>query len=119
MSNAARSVFVFGIYLVLLGLVLVAAPNVLLGAFRFPPATEVWIRVVGMLVLCLAYYYTQAARRELRDYFRLTVHARTFVFVCLGAFAALRLAAPQIALFGTVDLLGAVWTATALRTASD
>jgi len=41
--------------------------------------------------------------------------ARTFVFVCLGAYAALGLAGPRLALFGVVDLLGAAWTALALR----
>jgi hypothetical protein len=49
MSPAARSVNVFGIYLLLLGVVLLAAPNLLLGLFHLPPTTEVWLRVAGML----------------------------------------------------------------------
>ena len=115
MSKSARSVFVFGVYLVLLGLVLVSAPNLLLRGFGLPVTTEVWVRVVGVLVLCLAFYYVQAARRELVDFFRWTVIARAFVFVCLAFFAALKLAAPALALFGGFDLLGSVWTALCLR----
>ena len=70
MSKSARSVLVFGVYLVLLGLVLIAVPNVLLGAFGLALTTEVWVRVVGMLVLCLAFYYIQAATHELTSFFQ-------------------------------------------------
>ena len=115
MSKSATSVLVFGVYLVLLGLLLVIVPNVLLRIFGFAMTTEVWVRVVGVLVLCLAFYYVQAARRELLEFFRWTVIVRSFVFVCLALFAALKLAAPVLALFGFVDLLGSVWTAVCLR----
>ena len=53
MSNTAKSVFVFAIYLFLLGITLLVTPNVLLTLFAYPTTEEVWIRVVGMLlVLC-------------------------------------------------------------------
>jgi hypothetical protein len=115
MSKAAVSVLVFGVYLTLMGATLIAVPNLLLGMFRLPATGEVWIRVVGMLVACLAFYYVQAARRGLTDFFRWTVFVRCFVFVSLAAFAALRFAQPPLALFGVFDLLGAAWTAWALR----
>ena len=73
-----------------------------------------------MLVLCLAFYYIiLAARRELGDFFRWTTYARRFVFVSLLTFALLGLARPPIALFGVVDLLGAIWTAVALRQSNE
>jgi hypothetical protein len=115
MSKSATSVLVFGVYLVLLGLLLVIVPNVLLRFFGFAMTAEVWVRVVGVLVLCLAFYYVQAARRELVEFFQWTVIVRAFVFVCLAFFAVLKLAAPQLALFGCLDLLGSVWTALCLR----
>ena len=115
MSKSGTSVFVFGVYLVVLGLLLVVVPNVLLRIFGFAMTAEVWVRVVGVLVLCLAFYYVQAARRGLVEFFRWTVTVRAFVFVCFALFAVLRLAAPQLALFGCLDLLGSVWTALCLR----
>ena len=115
MSKSATSVLVFGVYLVFLGLLLIIAPNVLLRIFGFAMTTEVWVRVVGVLVLCLAFYYVQAGRRELVEFFRWTVIVRALVFVCFASFAALKLAPPALALFGCVDLLGAVWTALSLR----
>ena len=55
MSKSARSVFVFGIYLALLGSVLVVAPNVLLSLFGVALTDEVWIRVVGVLVIGVSF----------------------------------------------------------------
>lgn len=115
MSHSARSVFVFGVYLAALGLTLLVVPNVLLGLFAVPATTEVWIRVVGMLLLFLAYYYILAARKGLADFFQWSVYARATVILFFTAFVLLDYATPSLILFGAVDLLGAIWTAFALR----
>lgn len=117
MSNSARSVFVYGLYLVVLGLVLLVAPNFLLGLFFLPSTNEVWIRVVGMLVLFLGIYYSQAARKELTDFIFWTVYLRSSVIVFFVMFVLLGFASPPLVLFGVVDLLGAIWTGLALRSA--
>lgn len=117
MSKSALSVFVFGVYLFGLGLVLLVAPNFLLGMFGFAPTSEVWIRIVGMLTFLLGFYYTQSARKELLEFLRLTVIARSLVIVFFTAFVLLGYASPPLILFGAVDLLGAIWTGLALRSA--
>ena len=118
MSKSAISVFVFGIYLCLIGPALVFVPNVLLSLFAIPGTSEVWIRVLGAVVLVLGYYYVQAARHGLTDFFRATVPGRVFVLISFAVFVWLDLAAPMLILFGVVDSLGALWTALALRSES-
>lgn len=115
MSRSARSVFVFGIYLVGLGVGILTIPNVLLGMFGLPATSEVWIRVIAVLTLFLAYYYIQAARHELTEFFRATVPTRSSLILFLGAFVAFGFAPPQLLLFAPPDLLGAIWTALELR----
>jgi hypothetical protein len=115
MSRAAVSVFVFGIYLYVVGALLAAVPNAFLRLSLMPPTNEVWIRVAGVLVLCIATYYTLAARAGVREFMRWTVAVRTAVMLFFAAFVLLRLAAPPLALFGVVDFAGALWTALALR----
>lgn len=115
MSNSARSVFVFGLYLAVLGIVLLVAPNVLLGMLFLPDATDVWVRVVGMLVLFLGFYYGQAARKNLTDFFQWTVYVRTTVIVFFTIFVLLGFANPPLILLAVVDLSGAIWTGLALR----
>ena len=116
MSAAARSVFVFGLYLMGLGVVLLFAPNMLLGAFGMPSTTEVWIRVVGMLVLIIGFLDVVAGRTDLVPLFRASVLARGLVPVVFVAFV-IEGAPVQLLLFGAADLAGAVWTAVALRRA--
>lgn len=115
MNKSARSVFSWGIYFVLLGGTLVLVPNVLLKLFGFQPTNEVWIRIVGSLVLALAYYFIQTARRENTDFFQWTVYARAAVAVLFIVFVVLGLAQPMLILFAIIELLGALWTWMALR----
>jgi hypothetical protein len=115
MTKSARSVFVFAIYLYLLGAVLIVAPNTLLRLFLLPETDEVWIRVVGMLVMILGFYYSQAARKNLSDFLRLTVIGRSAVLLFFFAFVLAGLAPPILILFGVIDFAAAMWTALSLR----
>lgn len=115
MSHAARSVFVFGLYLVGTAGVLTMAPNILLGLLGMTPATEPWIRVLGVVVGALGAYYIVAARAELGPFFRATVWVRALVLVGFGGLAAVGWAPVTLIVFGVIDALGAVWTPTALR----
>jgi hypothetical protein len=119
MSKAAVSALVFGIYLVLLGVTLLIVPNLLLTLFAYPTTNEVWIRVLGLVVGVLGYYYIVAARSELTSFFEASVRARPAVILCFSALVLLGLAKPVLILFGAIDLLGAIWTGLALRSSSE
>ena len=119
MSKAAKSLFYFGVYHVILGIILVVVPNLLLTLLALPMTTEVWIRVVGMLVLLLGYYYIQAARKELTAFFQWTIYSRLSVIVFFIAFVAFGFVKPIIILFGVIDLLGAAWTGLTLRSSGN
>ena len=115
MSKSARSVFIFSIYLFVLGAVLVFAPGILIRLFKFPEPDSLWIRVVGMLVIILGFYYSHAAHDELRSFFGWTVIARTAVLLFFITFVLAGLAPPVLVLFGMIDFAAAVWTFLALR----
>jgi hypothetical protein len=110
MTAAAKSVCYFGFYLYATGLSLIFAPNVLLGLLH-----EVWIRVVGVLVVCIGYYYHRAGAGNIQAFLQHTIPTRIFVFASFTAFVLLKLAPPVLVLFGTADLAGAVWTWFALK----
>lgn len=115
MSRAAVSMFVFGIYLLVLGPTLMLAPAFLSGLFGLDAPQEVWIRVLGVLVSVLGFYYLFTARREAKDFFWATVWGRPVVIIFFTAFVLLDLAEPVLILFGAADLFGAGWTFAALR----
>lgn len=118
MARSAKSILIFGIYLVVLGIVLIMAPNMLLGLFGIPPTTEVWIRVLGVIVAILGCYYIVAGQNGLVPFFRATVYGRSAVLISFVVFAILGLVKPILILFGMIDFLGAIWTALMLRAES-
>lgn len=115
MTHAARSVLVFSVYMIAMGLGLLLAPGALLGPFGVPAAPALWVRVSGLLTLYLGIYYMQAARREMTAFFRWTVPVRATLIAAFAAFVLAGEAPPVLALFGAIDLAGALWTLAALR----
>lgn len=115
MRPAARSVHIFGIYLLVLGGILIGSPNTLLAVFRLPSTTEPWIHVLGVVVMAIGMLDVASARAEQTAFFRATVWVRLFVFTSFVVFALLKIAPPVLIGFGLVDLAGAIWTHTSLR----
>ena len=115
MTPAARSVFYFGFYLYIVGLTLIAVPNVFLQTLQLPATNEVWIRIVGVLAFCLGFYYRRTAVQNIVSFFKLTVPARIFVFIAFTVFVLLNYVPPVLIGIGAVDLLGAIWTFYALK----
>ncbi len=115
MSAAGRSLFIFGIYRVIVGLLLVIVPNTLLGVLGLPGTSEVWIRVAGVLVLIIAFYDLQAGRKSMNDFILWSIIARASVILFLAAFVLLGFAQPMLLVFGAVEVIGAAWTLIALQ----
>jgi hypothetical protein len=115
MSKTAKSVYYFGIYLLLTGLNLMLVPNMLLGMLGLPPTDEVWIRVLGMVVFLIGVYYMTAGKNELWPFFKISLFTRPSVIIFFAIFVAVDWVGPSLLLFGVADLLGAVWTYTAMK----
>ncbi|HSO61691.1 MAG TPA: hypothetical protein VLR50_11725 [Desulfobacterales bacterium] len=115
MSRSAFSLKIFAGYLLGLGVVLVLAPNLLLTTFGFPATSEVWIRVLGFVVVNLSVYYWYAAKSDSKPLFLATVFTRVFILVAFGALAVFGLAKPMLVLFGAIDAIGGLWTYLSLR----
>jgi hypothetical protein len=115
MTQVARSVYAFGVYLGFLGGVLIATPNTLLSVVRLPTTTEPWIHVLGVAVLGMGLLFLASARAEQTAFFRATIGARLFAFASLVALVLVNIAPPLVGAFGLADLAGALWTFAALR----
>lgn len=115
MSRPARSLFVFGIYVLITGAAFIIAPAPLVALLRLPAATAGWARVVGLLALVIGAYDTVGSRAECMPYIRGSVLVRfgfaagTALLVAFGQMPA------TILLLGATDIAGALWTAFALK----
>jgi len=115
MSYSAKTLVAFGAYLLGLAAILIFVPNQLLKFFGLAFTEEVWIRIVGVLTGILGYYYIQAARAGLTQFFIFTVQARAAVIFFFSMFVLRGLASPTLILFGLVDFAAAMWTYYALQ----
>jgi hypothetical protein len=115
MSKAAVSLFAVGLFLILTGIGFFIIPNFVLSLLRIPPTDEVWIRILGMLVLFIGYYYVVAARKELKEFFNATIHVRLICFLFFLVLVLTKIAYPILIIFGIIDLIGSIWTTWALK----
>ncbi len=115
MTPAARSVYVFGFYLLFVGTILTIFPNTLLSIVGIPETTEVWIHILGVVAFVLGLYYVFMAPTDHFLFFVLSVYARITVFIWFVIFIIIELAPIELLPFGLIDLAGAIWTYTALR----
>ena len=115
MSRTALTIKASCCYIIALGLALVVAPNMVLSALRMPPSGDVWIRVLGVVVINIGVFFWVAARTEAVALFHASVVVRPLVLVWFAAFVLLGLAGPMLLVFGVIEAAGALWTWLALR----
>jgi hypothetical protein len=115
MTPAAKSVYYFGFYLYLVGAMLTFIPNLFLSTIGIPETKEVWIRVIGVIIGLLGFYYNQSGAKNYSTFFPLTVPARIIVFTSFVVFVILKMASPVMIGIGAIDLAGAIWTFMALK----
>jgi hypothetical protein len=115
MSYAAKTVLVFGVYMLGQGIILMIAPNFLLSIFGIQEATEVWVRVVGLCLIVFAQYYIRAAILNMIEFCRLTVLGRVLQFLLFTAIVVNGLGSPMLLLFSGFEMASGFWTYLALK----
>lgn len=115
LMRTSTTLYAFAAYLAILAAVLLFIPNVLLGLFGLGETREVWIRIIGMLVLFLGVFYVRMAQENNIRFAETTVYLRACVMIFFAVFVALNFAPPSLLFFALVDMIGAAWTWYALQ----
>ena len=105
----------FAAYLIALGLGFVFVPQVVLPWFGFDPPRDFWVRVLGGILLILAYYYLAAAQRGDVAFARWTVWGRLPLVFFYAGLVAWADAPPALVGVGIFESGCGAWTALALR----
>lgn len=119
MTQAARSIFIFSWYLLLTGPLLLVFADTFLVLAGMSTVAEYWLRIFGLIVIALGYYYRTAALNNYTEFFRASVHGRMLVFIGLVILALFGLVPVIVAVFGVVDAMAAFHTAHGLRADSE
>ena len=115
MKQSTLSMVIFGVYMLVMGLILIIVPNPLITLLGFAPVTDVWIRILGMVLVILAFYYFLAVKEEAYSFYRWTSYGRMPIVLVYLGFTALKLAPPILVLLGVFETACAIWTGVALR----
>ena len=115
MTASSRSIYYFGLYLLILGITLTVVPNMFLATFQLAETSEIWIRVLGVVVFNIGIYYVFMAPADHTLFLTLSVYTRFLILFWFVVFVVLGWAPPQLILFGLVDAAGATWTYLTLR----
>lgn len=115
MSPTARSIFYYSFYMMGTGLGLFFIPNTILGLFELAPTTDAWIRMLGLLSFCAGLLYFYCGRTNQVGFFRISVPERVIFFLGTMILVVFMHFPAVLAIIGSVDLFGAIWTGWALR----
>ncbi|WP_159881952.1 hypothetical protein [Paenibacillus puerhi] len=115
MSFPAKTVLYFSFYMFALSLTLLLAPALTAGLLGYEPESYIWIRLIGMFLLYLAFDYYQAARQNMRNFYYLTVYTRASLPLFMTTFVLLDMVKPIFIALSMIDFCGALVTFIALR----
>lgn len=110
MNRISKSIFIFGLYSILMGIVLLFVPNIVLPIVGLPISNEPWIRLLGFVLICSSYYYIRSAINGNVDFARYTMHTRFFAPVVVIYLITTGKADGHFLSFGLIDGLGGLWT---------
>ncbi|MEP0986330.1 hypothetical protein [Ekhidna sp.] len=110
MDKPAKTVWFFGIYLLVEGLFLMLAPASILSAIGIPDPKSVWRIVLGFVVAVLGYYYIRNAKENLTPFFGFTVQIRIIQFVFFIWLYVFERGTLALVAFSFIEFAAGMWT---------
>ncbi|WP_420576994.1 hypothetical protein [Ekhidna sp.] len=115
MQKPAKTVWLFGIYLLIEGLFLMLAPSSLLSSIGIPDPESVWRIVIGFVVAVLGYYYIRNAKENLVPFFGFTVQVRIIQFVFFIWLYVFERGTLALVVFSFIEFVAGMWTWNSLK----
>lgn len=110
MDRVNKSIFIFGIYSMIMGGVLLFFPKLILPLVNLPITGEPWFNLLGFVLLCSSYYYIRSAFSLNRKFAVYTVHTRLLAPLVLLYLILTGKAEWHFISFGLIDGFGGMWT---------
>ena len=110
MNAPTISIYLWGIYVMLIGVFLFFIPHKTLSLFGHEKPKDHWIRVVGIIAFSLGFFYLNSAQNEVYSFYWASIYARIAGLIGFSGLVVFKMAKPKIILFGIIDAIGASWT---------
>lgn len=115
MTKSANSLFYFGVYVLLIGLTLCLVPDKFIAILKLPEIPLSWARLIGFLAIIIGGYEIISGRNNIRPLIKASIYLRLFFFLGVMFLFLSGQMTKEILPIGIIDLIGAIWTALAMR----
>ena len=116
MTKTELSIFMYGLYYIFsIGMPFLLFPHYALGLFGLEAGDDVWIRVLGLMVIIIGAFYIAAVRAGLTPFYPWTIAPRFESSALQILVVALGMAGPALLMFAGFDALTAGLTLWALK----
>lgn len=104
------SILIFGLYSLIMRLVLLFISDLVLPLAWLPVSNEPWINLLGFVLICSSYYYLGSTLDKNIDFARYSIHTRLTAPLVIIFLVATNKANWHFISFGVIDGLGGLWT---------
>lgn len=115
MKRTLKTIKVFGIYSLLMGIILLVFPDAVLTIAGISEPVDAWMRMLGFVLMCSSYYYIRSAFAGNIEFVKWTIHTRFSALVIVVILIVSGLAPKTFLPFGLIDALGGLWTLIVLQ----
>ena len=113
MTRSGKSLFYFGIYVVITGLLFIIIPENLISLLHLPEMPTGWARVVGLLALVIGTNDIYFGKTNQQSFIKASIFIRLGFALGATLLVVFKEMPATVILFGAVDALGSLWTAIA------
>ena len=118
MTKSAKSLYYFGFYVLLIGIIICIVPDMFISLLKLPEIPIAWARVIGLLTIIIGSYDILSGRNNVKPLIKASIYLRILFFIGILVLFISGQMTKEILPLGVIDLLGAVWTALALKSES-
>ena len=109
MSSTAKSVFLYGILLLIIGISGLILPDTFLSKMMLPDSHKFWVFAISSLTIVVGFYYIMTGYNNMTQFFYFTVYSRIIAFISLTSIGIL-FEQPIFSFIGVSDLLSSILT---------
>jgi len=118
MTKSAKSLYYFGFYVLLIGLVLCIVPDKFVSLLKLAEIPDAWARVIGLLAIIIGSYDILSGQNNIKPLIKASIYLRILFFIGILVLFISGQMTKEILPLGIIDLFGAVWTAFSLKSES-
>lgn len=115
MTKSAKSLYYFGFYVLLTGIIISIFPGMFISLLKLPEIPTGWARVIGLLAIVIGCYDILNGRNNVTPLIMASVYVRLFFFAGILLLVISGQMTKAILPLGIIDMLGALWTALLLK----